>query len=78
MFAQLQAKHYGHARMDARRLKELVAVVARRSSKEEPCPLPITGQLPLWQSDVSDAGPIEGMPNDTDGRERKWFDPAIS
>jgi hypothetical protein len=51
MFEQVQSKHYGHARMDTRRLKELVAIVSRRSSDGEPCHLPIMGQLHLWQSE---------------------------
>jgi hypothetical protein len=51
IFEQVQAKHYGHVRMDTRRLMELVAIVSRRSRDGEPCHLPIVGQLHLWQTE---------------------------
>lgn len=49
---QIQASHYGHARMESRTLQELIAMVAHRSSDGESCQLPIMGQLHLWQNAV--------------------------
>ncbi len=47
---RVQASHYGHARMDGRTLKHLIAIVAQRPSHRESCELPVMGQLHLWQN----------------------------
>ena len=49
---QIQANHYGHARMESRTLHELITMVTQRSSDGEGCELPVMGQLHLWQNDI--------------------------
>lgn len=50
LLERVQASHYGHARMEGRTLKELIAIVARRLSHGGSCELPVIGQLHLWQN----------------------------
>lgn len=49
---QIQANHYGYARMESRTLHELITMVTQRSSDGEGCELPVMGQLHLWQNDI--------------------------
>lgn len=45
---RIQIGHYGHARMESRTLKDLIAMIVRRTRDGESGHLPITGQLQLW------------------------------
>jgi len=46
----IQCSHYGYARMDSTRLKQLIEFISRRSSESTGVELPPMGQLRLWES----------------------------
>lgn len=52
---RIQVGHYGHVRMDSRKLHDLIAMIVRRTRDAESGQLPITGQRHLWV-DVDEEG----------------------
>ena len=49
---QIQASHYGYARIASCTLHKLIEMVAQLSPDGKGCELPMMGQLPLWQDDI--------------------------